>query len=780
MSLLQEGIQKGLISISDDQKTIKYIHQDKSRNFANPEEKVQAEVFLKLVLEYNYPVGHIEQFRIVTMGSEKREADIIVHHDANWDSPKIIVECKKQEVTQSEFNQAVNQGFSYGHSLSGTVKYIWVTSGLLNSIYRFDKEKDTREELPDLPHYGSDEVAPYQFVKGGGTHEYIDTKDGKKKKQGFKELKTVNEEELTRRFKQAHDALWAGGQLNPSEAFDELDKLIFCKIWDERYNIQNGELKRRKKGEVYQFQVITAKGKSEKEIEYNTNKELAQRIKAIYNAGKSFDKEVFKDDIRLTDERIRTITNYLQEINLSETDLDSKGRAFETFMGSFFRGEFGQYFTPRVIVQFIVEALPIKNTSLVLDTSCGSGGFLLHALDKVRKQADEEYPDFRTDNEEYRGWHDYWHKFAEHNLYGIELNEQIARTAKMNMIIHDDGHTNVVACDGLLSADDVKKFTDNKGFEPNKFNFIITNPPFGSSVKQSEKSYLKKYFLGNKQPDWLDLKGKKEVRNNQSTEVLFIEQCYNFLAPNGYLAVVIPDGILTNSSLQYVRDAIEDWYRIVSVVSMPQTAFSATGAGVKSSVLFLRKHEENHTQFLQNKKIEIQNQLLAQFKYKETLEQWDNDKKQIIKDLEGFPNTGGLVGMKAIKDSDEFKEWRTEINQQFADKIADIKEQLNETYQQARASQLPDYPILMAIADNIGYDATGKRSAKLVSKEEIIQGAYKDIIEHLSHDLFDEIVTRRYDIHDEKDEISTKKNIVHAGILKAVANFIKDIENGTV
>lgn len=779
MSLLQEGIQKGLISISDDQKTIKYTHQDRSRNFANPEEKVQAEVFLKLVLEYNYPVEHIEQFRIVTMGSEKREADIIVHHDANWDTPKVIVECKKQEVTQSEFNQAVNQGFSYGHSLSGTVKYIWVTSGLLNSIYRFDKEKDTREELTDLPQYGSDEVAPYQFVKGGGKHEYIGT-DGKKHVQIFKEIKTVNEEELTRRFKQAHDALWAGGQLNPSEAFDELDKLIFCKIWDERYNIQNGELKRRKKGEVYQFQVITAKGKDEKEIEYNTNKELAKRIKAIYNAGKSFDKEVFKDDIRLTDERIRTITNYLQEINLNETDLDSKGRAFETFMGSFFRGEFGQYFTPRVIVQFIVEALPIKNTSLVLDTSCGSGGFLLHALDKVRKQADEEYPDFRTDNEEYRGWHDYWHNFAEHNLYGIELNEQIARTAKMNMIIHDDGHTNVVACDGLLSADDVKAFTENKGFERNKFDFIITNPPFGSNVKQAEKSYLKAYFLGNKQPDWLDLKGKKEVRNNQSTEVLFIEQCYNFLAPKGYLAVVIPDSILTNSSLQYVRDAIEDWYRIVSVVSMPQTAFAATGAGVKSSVMFLRKHKENHTQFLQNKKIEIQNQLLAKFQYKETLEQWDNEKKQIIKDLEGFPNTNGLVGMKAIKDSDEFKEWRTEINQHYVDKIADLKEQLNEAYQQERASQLPDYPILMAIADNIGYDATGKRSAKLVSKEEIIQGGYKDIIEHLSHDLFDEIVTLRYDIHDEKDEISTKKNIVHAGILKAVAQFIKDIENGTV
>lgn len=780
MSLLQQGIDKGLIQISEDQKTIKYIYQDKSRNFANPEEKVQAETFLKLVLEYGYPVEHIEQFRIVTMGSDKREADIIVHQDKGWDSPKIIVECKKQEVSQQEYNQAVNQGFSYANSLAGTIKYILVTSGLLNTIYRFDKEKDIREELADLPHYGSDEVAPYQFVKGGGSHEYTDV-DGKKKKQTFKELKTVSEEELTRRFKQAHDALWAGGQLNPSEAFDELDKLIFCKIWDERYNIDNGELKRRRKGEIYQFQIITEKGKTNAEIEYNTNKALAKRIKSIYSVGKNFDKEVFKDDIRLTDERIRTIVNYLQEINLSETDLDSKGRAFETFMGSFFRGEFGQFFTPRVIVQFIVEALPIKNTSLVLDTSCGSGGFLLHALDKVRRQADIEFPDYKLDNEDYKGWHDYWHSFAEHNLYGIEINEQIARTAKMNMIIHDDGHTNVIAVDGLLNESDVFKFTSNKGFKHDKFNFIITNPPFGSSIKQSEKAYLKNYFLGRKQADWLDIKpSKEEVRNNQSTEVLFIEQCYNYLAPNGYLAVVIPDGILTNSSLQYVRDAIEDWYRIVSVVSMPQTAFAATGAGVKSSVLFLKKYDVKHTQTLIDKKLEIQNQLLAKHEYKETLEAWDTEKKQILKDLDGFPNTTGMVGIKIIKDSDEFKDWRAKINQGYTDKINELKEGLNKEYQFEKVNQLPDYPILMAIADNIGYDATGKRSSKVVSKNEVIKGGYKEIIEHLSHDLFDEKITRRYELHDDKNEISTRKITISAGILKAVSQFINDVDNGRI
>ncbi|MFA7686551.1 MAG: N-6 DNA methylase [Moheibacter sp.] len=780
MSLLQQGIEKGLISISEDQKTIKYLHQNKSRNFSNPEEKVQAEAFLRLVLELGYPVENIEQFRLVTMGSDKREADIIVHENAKWDSPKIIVECKQQQVSQQEFNQAINQAFSYANALSGTIKYLWVYSELLSEVFRFNKEKDFREPLSDLPHYGSDSVAPYNFVKGGGKREYIDEK-GRKKIQDFKDIKRVTEEELTRRFKQAHNALWAGGQLNPSEAFDELDKLIFCKIWDEKYNVEDGQLKRRKKGEIYDFQVITVQGKDEEDTIYKTNKALADRIKKIYKAGKSFDKEVFKDDIRLSNERIRTIVNYLQEINLGDTDLDSKGRAFETFMGSFFRGEFGQYFTPRVIVQFIVEALPIKNTSLVLDTSCGSGGFLLHALDKVRRQADEEFPEYKDDKEEYIGWHEYWHNFAQNNLYGIEINEQIARTAKMNMIIHDDGHTNVISVDGLLDEKEVYKFTSNKGFQYNKFNFIITNPPFGSSVKQNEKHYLETYFLGNKYPDWLDYRNsKEEVRNNQSTEVLFIEQCYNYLSENGYLSIVIPDGILTNSSLQYVRDAIEDWYRIVAVVSLPQTAFTSTGAGVKSSVLFLKKHAKKYTASLQDLKEQIQNSIKTEFDYFYKIEIWNQEKAEIIKTMDGFTHPDGLLTVKEIKASDEFKEWRAEINQQYADKIADLQEQMQERYQEEKAKQLPDYSIFMAIAENIGYDAAGKNSAKLVSKKEIIEGNHKKTIEYLSHDLYDEEITKTYDKNNEKQELSTKKVVLQEGILKELTNFIKAVDNENI
>ena len=140
------------------------------------------------------------------------------------------------------------------------------------------------------------------------------------------DLSTVLASGLAHRFTQAHTALWAGGQLNPSEAFDELDKLIFCKIWDER--------KARKAGEPYDFQIITEQGigetKKEKERDatQKTNNALYERIKALYEEGRKVDSEVFKDDIRLSPSRVRTVVEYLQDINLNETDLDSKGRAF--------------------------------------------------------------------------------------------------------------------------------------------------------------------------------------------------------------------------------------------------------------------------------------------------------------------------------------------------------------------------------------------------------------------------------------------------------------------
>lgn len=729
MDIIQKGIEKGLISFDAEKKYITYVHQNKKRNYTNPEEQVQAETFLKLVLSYNYPVERIKQFQSVTMASQVKEADIIVYNDDDCTKPHIVVECKKTEVSELEFIQAIEQAASYAYALSGTVKYLWVTSGIKNEHFLIDKESDVKQTIPDIPRFGVTEIEKYKYAKGGRAAN--EEAGNNEIKQKFFELEVIDEDDLTRRFKQAHNALWAGGELNPSEAFDELDKLIFCKIWDER--------KPRKNGEPYDFQIFNepvpkdADEKKIAEIELKISQALYKRITGLYAEGKKKDPEVFKDDIRLNHQKVKTVVGYLEGISLSLTDLDSKGKAFETFLGSYFRGDFGQYFTPRAIVKFIVNSLPMNNESRVLDTSCGSGGFLLYALDKVRTQANEYYPNHETNPREATQHWTHWHDFAEKNLFGIEINEQIARTAKMNMIIHDDGHTNVISSDGLLQSEAMIKKSGNQEFKYNSFDYIITNPPFGSSVKQTEKAYLHQYNLGNKDISWLDTKNSAvKGRANQSTEVLFIEQCWNFLKPGGFLAIVIPDGVLTNSSLQYVRDNIEEWYRIVAVVSMPQTAFAHTGAGVKSSVMFLRKWNKETTEKIKADKISLQDQIKTEAKYLKTVAKIEKQKKQVIKDMTGFENSTGKTEAKEILKTQEFKDWKTEITNQYNQQITDLKEELSDKYIAEKQEKLDDYPIFMAIAEDIGYDATGKPTGN--NELDVIETELKRFIAHITEE----------------------------------------------
>jgi type I restriction-modification system DNA methylase subunit len=691
MNLIDTGIEKGLIRFDEDRNFITYVHQNKKRNYNNPEEKVQAETFLTLVLIYGYPENRIKQFIPVQMGSETKEADIAVYSDDECEETYILVECKKEDLTDQQFNIAVDQAYSY--AVAEGAKYVWTTSRIKNQYYEVpDKKPKSRIEIPDIPQFGINKLAPYKYVKGGISQTDTDeikivAEPDPNVKQKFFELQVVSESELTKIFIQSHQALWGGGQRNPSVAFDELDKLIFCKIWDEKHP--------RKTGEPYDFQIFRDEDPED----------LLKRIKKIYAVGEKEAPEVFKDGITLSAQETLTIVKYFQRINLNKTDLDSKGKAFETFMGSYFRGDFGQYFTPRPIVKFIVDSLPINHKSRVLDTSCGSGGFLLYALDKVREQANEFYDPIKDEKDHYK----YWHDFAEKNLFGIEINDQIARTAKMNMIIHDDGHTNVIASDGLLSDTEMQAKSGNKEFKYNSFDFIVTNPPFGSSIKQTEKAYMHQYNLAIKEVDWLNTSasGKAALRDSQSTEVLFLEQCHKFLVEHGYLAVVIPDGILTNTSLQYVRDNIEEMYRIVAVVSMPQTAFSATGAGVKSSVLFLRKHKDKQTEKISNQKAKLKEQVITDNNYLATVEKWEKEKADAIKKLEADAKAKNpKVNKKEI--TEMIQADKSAVQSAFTDKVNLLKEELTEKYFLAKQTALDDYPIFMAIAEDIGYDATGR------------------------------------------------------------------------
>jgi type I restriction-modification system DNA methylase subunit len=214
-----------------------------------------------------------------------------------------------------------------------------------------------------------------------------------------------------------------------------------------------------------------------------------------------------------------------------------------------------------------------------------------------------------------------------------------------------------------------------------------------------------------KECDWLNPASKAGVRPAQSTEVLFIEQCYNYLKDNGYLAIVIPDGILTNSSLQYVRDRIEEMYRIVAVISLPQTAFTHTGAGVKSSVLFLRKHPLSMTKKIQKTREDIQIQVRQEQDYQNEYKRIIQTRDEHIKKLKGFSGDHSMPKSELLN-TEGYKEWKKAVISQYAEQIDELKEKSTDMYDELKmkafSSPKLDYRIFMAIVEDVGYDATGR------------------------------------------------------------------------
>ena len=634
--LFQKGLSDKYISVNEEKSVITYnCKNGTKRRLGNPEEFVQALTYLKLIFEYNYQPQHISVNEPVQMGSDTKEADIIVYNESN-NKIQIVVECKEENINERQFQVAIDQAYSYAHALSA--KYIWVTSGIKNDYYEivemYPIERISISDIPKL--HGS--VNRYKYIKGE-----VEPQEGSKA-------------ELMLKFKSAHDALWGGGALAPTTAFDELDKLIFCKIWDEKWRDNNPKTK----GEPFDFQIISYPEDRGDRQNLKAKSELEKRIRNLYAQGRKKDPEVFKEDIKLDKHKIYTVVQYLQDINLSKTDLDSKGLAFQSFMGDFFRGDFGQYFTPEPIVEFIVHFIGIEKDWKILDTSCGSGGFLLHALKAVRDEADNIYENERGSV----SWREYWHEFAEKHLYGIEINEQISRVAKMNMIIHDDGHTNIVTNDGLKNNRAIEIENRNLNFQDGTFDLIMTNPPFGSKIKADEVSYYKDYELfetnlgiANTKERITDDNSKKKWRASQNTEILFLEKCHKYLKEDGYLAIVIPDGILTNATSQFVRDWMVEKFRIWAIISLPQHTFAHVKAGVKSSILFLQKHPRSLTEKFEKTLVEIK---------------------------------AKVKGEKGLN------------KEQKEEKILDL-------YKEQIFQYSSDYEVLMAEVENIGYDATGKK-----------------------------------------------------------------------
>ncbi|WP_430015138.1 restriction endonuclease subunit M [Microcystis protocystis FBCC-A270] len=575
---LEQAIADGQAEIKGEGKKerIHYLAADHSERWSDPEEKVRAEFWAELIYKYDYDPKLIKFEVKVPRRTPNDLADIVIYKDEEHKDPYFVFEIKRSDITDAEFSQSIEQ--ACGNRASLAAPFCGSIAGLTRRLLRFDDKQKYPPMERDRNHLTD---IPKRFGKPPEWRFY-------KNKEG-QDLKAVPREELRSAIRKCHQTLWEGGRRSPIAAFGEFCKLIFVKYRDEK----NPDIE---DGQPYAFQ----------RRDGESSEDLSKRILRLYTNEQEKEPGVFTDKVNIDPPVIAQVVEHLEALSLDRTELDTKGVAFEEFMGGFFKGDFGQYFTPRELIAFSIELLNPERKHLVLDPACGSGGFLLYALDHVRRAANRRYENYKSDPRQSVDHFSYWHSFAQNNLFGIEINEELARVAKMNMIIHDDGHTNIVGHDAL---DFLERLTALKPeLVPNKFDVILTNPPFGSVVKSTEKDkgYLDQFDLRHylskgttdTEPDESTQgernakRGAKAVKERTSikTEILFIERVYSYLKPKeGRAAIILPDGILTNSSLQGVRDWMLSHFQILAVVSLPQFAFAYYDAGVKASIVFLRK-----------------------------------------------------------------------------------------------------------------------------------------------------------------------------------------------
>lgn len=588
-----------------------------------PEEEVRQKYICRLIDNYGYSVAQMDQELQVSnsqRGQGAARADIVIWKNVedkeNSKSPIIVVECKAESITIHEADYF--QGYNYA-SWAGAD--FFVTTNLKETrIFRVIKGELPKrlEEIVDIP----------DATKANNQKE-VD--------KLLKQTKAFSRDEFSRLLFKCHNIIRNNDKLSPEAAFDEISKILFIKI---RYERENNE------GQIFSKDRFVENRKAYE----NLNKEMGVKdyipfYQNLFEKTKQqFANDHLFDDnakIEIRENSFEQIVKELEIYNLSTTSDDVKGIAFEQFLGKTFRGELGQFFTPRTIVDFMVSILDPQEGEYVCDPCCGSGGFLIKAFEYVREHIEKDIEDqkeaikqqyyeedFDTLSEKRKQQIEskvsdaFAHLNEELNInnekgrlrslsfdciYGTDANPRMARTAKMNMIMHGDGHGGVHHHDGLLNVN---------GIFENRFDVILTNPPFGSRVEKDLKitdadkftdqdkidEYIKRY--GDAYKDALkqvnDNVGKSLLSlykiDNGLTEVLFIERCLNLLKPGGRMGIVLPEGVLNNSNLQKVREFVESKAKILLIVSIPQDVFMASGATVKPSLLFFRKFTENEAE----------------------------------------------------------------------------------------------------------------------------------------------------------------------------------------
>jgi type I restriction enzyme M protein len=673
-----------------------------------PEEEVRQKYICRLVDSYGFSLNQMAQEMQVTnsqRGQGSARADIVIwRNNADKEAnkyPIIVVECKAENVTirKEDYYQGMNYA-SWAHA-----DFFVTTNTKETRIFKL-----VTGEIPDK----LDEIVDIPDSSKVNNQKEID--------KLLKQTKAFTREEFSKLLFKCHNIIRNNDKLSPEAAFDEISKILFIKI---RYERENDE------GQIFSKSRFVENRKAYEKL----NKEMGvtdaipfyQNL-FVKTKQKFAHDHLFDDNakIEIRENSFEQIVKELEIYNLSTTSDDVKGIAFEEFLGKTFRGELGQFFTPRKIVDFMVSVLDPQEGEFVCDPCCGSGGFLIKAFEHVRSkiEADIERQKEIVKSQYYSSDYD---KMSDRKkmeleakvskifsclneelninnsrgrlrslsfdcIYGTDANPRMARTAKMNMIMHGDGHGGVHHHDGLLNVN---------GIFENRFDVILTNPPFGARVdKDLLITEADKFTDTNKIVEYKNRYGEdyekalQQVNDNVNkpllnlykidsslTEVLFIERCLNLLKPGGRMGIVLPEGVLNNDKLQKARNFVEGKAKILLIVSIPQDVFVASGANIKPSLLFFKKfteEEANNYSYIRQK----------------AHEQVANKYKNDLDELEGKLK---LKGDNAPSKEDK-KILRTELKALNARIEAEVKSIVKEQF---------DYEIPIAEVQKAGISSTG-------------------------------------------------------------------------
>lgn len=540
-----------------------------------PEEYVRQNIEKALVRQYKYAATHCQpEFRI-RMGSAKPRVDIAVfpptekHEQAH---AHILIETKKPNTSPQDKKEGIGQLQSYMAACPNALYGLW-TNGDDRFCFarRVKAGKIIFEEILDIPAAGQTEA------------------DAARPKRA--DLMPATADNLLFAFRRCHNYIAGTEGMQKPEAFWELLKIIFCKIEDER-------------SKVMEFFVAPA------ELSGATAAAVAKvRITKLFT-----DKVVRKypkifvgadREIQLKANVVAYVVSQLQRYSLLASPVDVKGVAYEEVVGSNLRGDRGEFFTPRNACRMAVAMLNPQPDERLLDPACGTGGFLITAMNHSLKilaeseraaWANPQHPTDAERQEHYRKRTEY----LSQRVFGFDLNPSLVRAAKMNMVMNNDGEGGLFQANSLANPHTLNPDAA-KAVPLGSIDVLFTNPPFGANIVIDDEEVLDQYDLAGvwdqqANGSWqmrLDKNGRKVLQKSQPPEILFIERCVQFLSPGaGRMAMVIPNGILNNPALGYVRQWILQHTQVLAVVDMARDLFQPKNDTQTSMVLMRRLSAE--------------------------------------------------------------------------------------------------------------------------------------------------------------------------------------------